>query len=120
MGTRLMMRSALVGILGLGLVLGLMAILPAGAAADIPDDTITNSVKSTISGDPALAKREIEVSTFRGRVSLVGFVDNQREADRAVELARNADGVKSVQNNLMYLAPMGKNIIPRAHGFQSP
>src|SRR3569832_2466716 len=42
----------------------------------------------------------IQVETFKGRVQLSGFVNNEAQSKRAAELASRAKGVKSVINNI--------------------
>ena len=44
---------------------------------------------------------DTSVETRKGEVMLSGFVDNQAQADREVQLARGVEGVQSVQNKLM-------------------
>ncbi len=114
-------QKTLILFLGLATIAGLLILFPPMTLASIPDDdTIAKTVTSALSSDPVLGKRTIEVFSYRGRVGLVGFVENQKEMDRAIELAKQIDGVQSVQNNLMYLDPNGFNVIPRSWGFQSP
>jgi osmotically-inducible protein OsmY len=38
---------------------------------------------------------------YRGVVQLSGFVDRPADAQRAVAVARNVEGVKEVRNNLI-------------------
>lgn len=66
----------------------------------IDDSVITSKVKAAILEDPMTKVLEIKVTTFKGEVQLSGFVSSQAEANRAVELARGVEGVKSVQNNM--------------------
>ena len=66
----------------------------------IDDTAITTKVKSAIFNDPALRVGEINVETFRGVVQLSGFVGSKEEADRAVEVARSVNGVKSVKSDM--------------------
>jgi hyperosmotically inducible protein len=66
------------------------------------DDTVlTTKVKSTFLGDSRLKMLDINVKTFKGTVQISGFVDTQKEADRAVQLARTIKGVKAVNNSLI-------------------
>ncbi|MFZ5510351.1 MAG: BON domain-containing protein [Pseudomonadota bacterium] len=72
------------------------------AAGEVVDDaTLTARVKTELAqtqgvGD-ALA---INVDTYRGVVSLAGFVDNEQQARAAVTAARSVPGVREVRNNL--------------------
>jgi hyperosmotically inducible protein len=92
--------------------LGLMSIviLLAGCAAFsgretageyVDDAGITASVKNEIFQDPKLKMFQIHVETFKNQVQLSGFVDSQREAARAGQIARSVQGVQGVSNNLV-------------------
>lgn len=105
--------------LGLGLLAAAIGGAPAFAAPVVEDETITSNVKAALAADPALSQRQILVNTFQRRVQLTGFVDSQREATKAVELARDVEGVRSVQNNLMLAEGPGPHIIPRVSSWQS-
>jgi hypothetical protein len=66
------------------------------------DDTVlTTKIKSTFVGDSRLKALDINVKTYKGTVLLSGFVDTQKEVDRAVQLARTVKGVKAVNNSLI-------------------
>lgn len=67
----------------------------------IDDSVITMKIKAAILNDPLLKVAQIEVTTVDGVVQLSGTVDSQQSIDRAVELAKSQDGVKSVQNDLI-------------------
>lgn len=72
-----------------------------GTGQFIDDASVNTRVKTKIAqtqgvGD-ALA---INVDTYRGVVSLAGFVDNAEQARLAVEAARSVPGVTNVKNNL--------------------
>lgn len=70
----------------------------AGAAID--DSVVTTKVKAALLSDAEVKSRDISVETRRGEVMLSGFVSNQRQADRAVQVARGVDGVQAVNNKL--------------------
>ncbi len=67
----------------------------------IDDSLITTKIKSQLAGDDLMKAFQISVETFRGTVQLSGFVNSQKDVERADEIARNINGVKSVRNNLM-------------------
>jgi osmotically-inducible protein OsmY len=67
----------------------------------IDDSVITTKIKSQIAGDSLLKAFQISVETFRGTVQLSGFVNSQRDIERADEIANNVKGVRSVKNNLI-------------------
>jgi len=66
----------------------------------IDDTTITTKVKAKMIDDPAVSSLNIKVETFKGTVQLSGFANNATEVNRAVEIARGTDGVKSVKNDI--------------------
>ena len=66
----------------------------------VDDSVITTKVKSLLAADDFLKSFEIGVETFKGTVQLSGFVDSQKAIDKAVEITRSVNGVKSVKNNL--------------------
>ncbi|AYF90022.1 BON domain-containing protein [Pseudomonas sp. DY-1] len=65
---------------------------------DIADSWITTKVKSTLMYSSNVNGSDISVSTNSGIVTLSGLVDNDAERDRAIELAQNVRGVKSVRS----------------------
>jgi hyperosmotically inducible protein len=65
------------------------------------DSAITAKIKAEILAEPALKVFQIGVATTDGVVTLSGTVDSQLSLERASEVARNIQGVKSVENNLI-------------------
>jgi hyperosmotically inducible protein len=66
----------------------------------VDDATITGKVKAALIADSATKATEINVDTREGTVQLNGFVGTQTAKDRAAELAKGIEGVRSVENNL--------------------
>jgi len=62
---------------------------------------ITTKVKAAIYNEPSLKVSQINVETFKGEVQLSGFVDLPQSVNKAGEVARGVNGVKSVKNNLI-------------------
>ena len=71
-----------------------------GTGEYIDDSVITTKVKAAILDEPTLKVAEINVETFKGVVQLSGFVSSQTAANKAVEVARGVNGVKSVKNDM--------------------
>jgi hyperosmotically inducible protein len=71
---------------------------PVGGVVD--DSTITTRVNHAMLKDDVVKARQIDVDTIGGHVTLTGVVATRREADRAVQIARNVPAVKSVTNNI--------------------
>jgi osmotically-inducible protein OsmY len=91
------------------LLIVLMAFFLGGTSALAEEETageyldnsiITTRVKKAIFDEPSLKSSEIKVETFKGVVQLSGFVSSQNDIDRAVEVAREVEGVKSVKNGM--------------------
>jgi osmotically-inducible protein OsmY len=66
----------------------------------IDDATITARVKTALLNDPQVGGMKIDVDTTQGVVTMSGVVKSQAEATRAMELARQASGVKDVKSTL--------------------
>ena len=70
------------------------------AGQNIDDATITASVKSKLVADKAANLTRVDVDTNNGTVYLNGTVDSPEQKAKAEQLAWQAQGVKSVVNNL--------------------
>jgi osmotically-inducible protein OsmY len=71
------------------------------SAGEVIDDSlITTKVKAKFVDDPSVSALNIKVETFKGNVQLSGFANNPTEMERAVQLAREVKGVKSVKNDI--------------------
>ena len=66
----------------------------------IDDSIVTTKVKTALLADKSVKGSDISVITSRGLVQLSGYVDNQSQMDRAVEVARTVEGVQSVDNKM--------------------
>ena len=66
----------------------------------IDDGVVTAKVKAKLIEDPVTKAHQINVETFKGTVQLSGFADSSEQIDRAVELARDVDGVQNVKNDV--------------------
>lgn len=71
------------------------------AGQTVDDATITSKINAKIIKDPQLSYLKIDVDTFQGNVTLSGTVPSTAAQERAVELAKNTEGVKSVKTNLV-------------------
>ena len=72
----------------------------ANAGRVVDDSVVTGKVKAALIADPVTKAHEINVETFQGTVQLSGFVDSNEAKSRAVEVARNVEGVRNVKNSL--------------------
>jgi hyperosmotically inducible protein len=90
----------------------LAAALPAGMSACAPtttrqstgeyvdDAAVTARVKAAFLQAPEIKAGSVNVETYRGIVSLSGFVDSPDTAARAVKAAQSVSGVRSVKNDM--------------------
>jgi hyperosmotically inducible protein len=60
------------------------------------DPGLTTKVKMKMAGDDAVKAYQIDVDTKDGVVTLTGNIDSQEAKDRALQLARETEGVRSV------------------------
>ena len=66
----------------------------------LDDATLTSHVKKALGDDHEYKYPDVNVVTFKGVVQLSGFTNTKDQKSRAGDLARNAKGVKEVQNNI--------------------
>jgi len=71
-----------------------------GTGQYVDDSVITTKVKAAIFNEPSLKVAEINVETYKGIVQLSGFVSSRADMSKAVEVARDVAGVKSVKNDM--------------------
>lgn len=93
----------------IALCVGGLAWLPTGCAGTstkestgeyVDDSTITTKVKSQFVQDPTVKALDVKVETFKGIVSLSGFVNTPEEKTRAEQIAASISGVRQVNNNI--------------------
>ena len=87
----------------------LAGVLASGCAGDryhestgesIDHSGFTMRVKSALSGDTNYKYGDVLVTTFKGTVQLSGFVNSSDARSHAIQLAKNAEGVKDVTNSI--------------------
>ena len=66
----------------------------------IDDTVVTTKVKTALFSDKQIKSSEINVQTFKGRVQLSGFVSSAADAKRAVDVTRQVQGVRIVENDM--------------------
>lgn len=72
----------------------------AGTATRTDDAALTAKVKAKLLSDDALNGMKIDVDTQSGVVFLSGVVDTADQKRKAVDLAKNTEGVRKVEDNL--------------------
>jgi osmotically-inducible protein OsmY len=65
------------------------------------DSVITSKVKAAILEAPSLKTFDINVETFKGVVQLSGFVNSRADMTKAVAVAKEISGVKSVRSSML-------------------
>lgn len=65
------------------------------------DNTISATIRRKLSADATLSRYTIGIRTVDSNVTLSGTVGSFPARDRAVQIATDADGVKSVRNQIM-------------------
>ena len=68
------------------------------------DAAITGKVKTKLLADPDVKGLAIDVDTHNGVVTLKGTADKPANKDRAVAIAKDTGGVKSVEDQLVVKA----------------
>ena len=66
----------------------------------VDDGVVTSRVKTALLGDESTKSRDIAIVTRKGEVQLSGFVDNQQQIDRAIEITHGIQGVSGVSNEM--------------------
>ncbi len=72
----------------------------------IADETITTRVKMALYTSVHVPGTQVSVDTDDGRVTLFGKVPSEASRDRALQLARQVEGVTTVRN-LLQIVPVG-------------
>jgi hyperosmotically inducible protein len=67
---------------------------------EIDDTVLTTRVKAALLNDASIKSLDIAVVTRQGEVQLSGFVDNQAQIDKALQIAQATQDVKRVGNEL--------------------
>jgi hypothetical protein len=71
-----------------------------GTGEYFDDSVITTRVKAAILAEDTLKVAEINVETYKGVVQLSGFVSSMTDQNKAVKIAKDVGGVKSVKNDM--------------------
>ena len=67
---------------------------------ELDDSVVTARVKSALLADPGVKSFDFKLETRKGEVQMSGFVDNQTQIDRAIEIARGVEGVRNIDNKV--------------------
>ena len=90
--------------ISLTLVMGLAACAGDGTHRStgqyVDDKSISAQVNAKLIADKNVKSSQIGVTTYNGVVQLSGFVESKDQAQRAIVLAQQVDGVKSVKDDM--------------------
>lgn len=81
------------------------------AQAQVKDAWITAKTKIELMTTEGIRTGDLNVDTVDGRVTLHGHVPTAQQRDRALEVAKGVDGVKSVRNELQVVAAVDKDVV---------
>lgn len=73
---------------------------PTSVGVGVDDGIVTARVKAAFMNDPDIKSVDVAVVTRKGEVQLSGFVNDQKQMDRAVVVARAVENVTSVSNEM--------------------
>ena len=73
---------------------------PVGMEEKYHDVSLTTKVYEAILDEPSLRPFDINVRTQKGIVELSGYVNSRDDMDKAIEVARKIDGIKSIKNDM--------------------
>lgn len=73
---------------------------PTSIGTKVDDTVITTRVKTALMADEGVKSADIAVVTRNGEVRLSGFVNNQGQIDRALEISGGVEGVTKVSNDM--------------------
>ncbi len=69
--------------------------------SELDDTVVTTSVKAALLAEESIKSMDIKIETNKGVVQLSGFVNDNKQIDRAVAVAQAVAGVKSVQSRMV-------------------
>lgn len=69
-------------------------------SAQVDDAVVTSGVKKALLAEPTIKSFDLQVETQNGIVQLSGFVKDQAQIDKALEITRSVADVISVENGI--------------------
>lgn len=71
------------------------------AKETVNDQFLVSTIKTKLIAASNVPGMDINVDSFKGNITLRGALERQEQVDKALEIARNVDGVKSVESKLV-------------------
>ena len=96
----------------LKMLIGACAVALAAVGCAQSDAGITTAVKNKLVADDLVKARQINVDTTDKVVTLTGDVRTEAEESRALQIARDTNGVRDVVDQI--------NVVPEQAGFPAP
>jgi hyperosmotically inducible periplasmic protein len=75
------------------------------ASKPVNDDFIIDTIRQKLAADPIVKGGAIEVIAKDGVVTLSGTVEEDRQKNKAAQIAKKVNGVKSVVNEIKLARP---------------
>lgn len=75
------------------------------ASKPVNDDFIIDTIRQKLAADPIVKGGAIEVVAKEGVVTLSGTVEEEKQKNKAGQIAKKVNGVKSVVNQIMLARP---------------
>jgi hyperosmotically inducible periplasmic protein len=75
------------------------------AAKPVSDDFIIDTIRQKLASDPIVKGGAIDVIAKDGVVTLSGTVEEDRQKNKAAQIAKKVNGVKSVVNEIKLSRP---------------
>ena len=73
---------------------------PASPVAEVSDFDVTEHVRTALNQADSLKGFDIAVETLKGDVRLTGMLDTQAQIDEAMRIARAAEGIHAIHDEL--------------------
>ena len=97
--TATLLLAALMNVMAAAALVGCSSMPTQESAGQAVDDgVVTAKVKAALVADPVTKAHQINVETFKGTVQLSGFVETDEARTRALQLARDVEGVRKVKD----------------------
>ncbi len=78
---------------------------PSGFVRSAQDELITAQIRTRLTASRAVRGINVNIETFQGNVYLMGTARNERELQRAAEIASTTSGVRRVVSFMQVVAP---------------
>ena len=96
------LSGCILAVAGVGAEAGYLASQDDRSAKEtVADQLIVSAVKAKLVADSEVPGFDINVDSFRGKVTLRGALQKEEQVSKALELAQKVQGVKEVESKLV-------------------